>query len=87
MLYWETCVKRFETLLNNRITPGHRGNSTTKALPDVLLHFWPLDVCARTRLVSDGDGRVGWLALFWLLLGCIEVLGHAGPSPHHQEHP
>merc|ERR1719456_1795058 len=48
-----------------------------EALPDVLLHLWPLDVSTCTRLVRDSHRRVSWLSELWLFLRCIEVLGHA----------
>merc|ERR1712146_14898 len=50
---------------------------TGEALPDVLLHFWPLDVSASSCLVHNGHWSVSRLGSTWLFLRCIEVLRHA----------
>merc|ERR1712216_366977 len=63
-------------------TAGWTSEGLTKflsceALPDVLLHLWPLDVSTCACLVGDGHRRVSWLTELWLFFRCIEVLRHA----------
>merc|ERR1712072_45425 len=61
-----------------KMTESHKAEASPReALPDVLLHLWPLNVSASSCLVHNGHWSISRLGCTWLFLRCIEVPRHA----------